>query len=114
SVLSLVDQRRATCQRRNEREVKRFYGVPRVGCHRRRRGLVSIAMGCPFAQLSPLLLLSCLVLFFQFGASFLSPKPLLASLQRGRSLTDASAGVGSSSRSRAASPPPHHGGSSRD
>lgn len=43
-------------------------------------------MGCPFAQLSPLLLLSCLVLFFQFGASFLSPKPLLASLQRGRSL----------------------------
>ncbi|CAN0016817.1 unnamed protein product [Ectocarpus sp. 6 AP-2014] len=71
-------------------------------------------MGCPFAQLSPLLLLSCLVLFFQFGASFLSPKPLLASLQRGRSLTDASAGVGSSSRSRAASPPPHHGGSSRD
>lgn len=44
-------------------------------------------MGCPFAQLSPLLLLSCLVLFFQFGASFFSPKPVLASLQRGRSLT---------------------------
>ncbi|CAM9247751.1 unnamed protein product [Scytosiphon promiscuus] len=44
-------------------------------------------MGCPFAQLSPLLLVSCLVLFFQFGASFFSPKPLLASLQRGRSLS---------------------------
>eukprot|EP00752_Nemacystus_decipiens_P010921 g9705.t1 len=46
----------------------------------------------------------------EFGASFLSPKPLLASLQRGRSLADASS---ASSRSRAASPPPHHRGSGR-
>lgn len=44
-------------------------------------------MACPFAQLSPLLLLSFLVLFFQFGASFFSPKPLMASLQRGRSFS---------------------------
>eukprot|EP00903_Cladosiphon_okamuranus_P010481 g9916.t1 len=42
------------------------------------------------------------------GTSFLSPKPLLASLQRGRSLADATA-----SRNRAASPPPHHRGSGR-
>ncbi len=51
-------------------------------------------MGCPFAQLSPLLVLSCLVLFFQFGVSFLSPKPLLASLQRGRSLAGERGGRG--------------------
>lgn len=44
-------------------------------------------MACPFAQLSPLLLLSFLALFFQFGASFFSPKPLMASLQRGRSFS---------------------------
>lgn len=43
-------------------------------------------MACPFAQFSPLVLLSLLALFFQFGASFFSPKPFMASLQRGRSL----------------------------
>lgn len=43
-------------------------------------------MACPFAQLSPLLLLSFLVLFLQYGASFFSPKPLLASIHRGKSL----------------------------
>ncbi|CAM9091870.1 unnamed protein product, partial [Pylaiella littoralis] len=69
-------------------------------------------MGCPFAQLSPLLLLSCLVLFFQFGASFLSPKPLLASLQRGRSLSASSSSAATASPTRAVSPPPHHRGSS--
>lgn len=44
-------------------------------------------MACPFAQLSPLLLLSFLALFFQYGASFFSPKPIVASLHRGRSFT---------------------------
>lgn len=46
-----------------------------------------LLMACPFAQLSPLLLLSLLVLFLQYGASFFSPKPLLASLHRGRSIS---------------------------
>ncbi|CAN0210700.1 unnamed protein product [Ascophyllum nodosum] len=63
-------------------------------------------MACPFAQLSPLLLLSFLVLFLQFGASFFSPKPIIASLHRGRSMAGST-----SSRSRGASPPPHHQGS---
>lgn len=43
-------------------------------------------MACPFAQLSPLVLLSLIALFFQFGASFFLPKPLAASLHRGRAL----------------------------
>lgn len=43
-------------------------------------------MACPFAQLSPLVLLSLIALFFQFGASFFLPKPLAASFHRGRAL----------------------------
>ncbi|CAM9623656.1 unnamed protein product, partial [Discosporangium mesarthrocarpum] len=63
-------------------------------------------MACPFAQLSPVLLLSLLVLLFNYGAALL-PKPLATTFYRGLN-------AGRSTPRGPGTPPgKHHGGGDR-